>query len=75
MNCAVHSGPAKASAPFESHLTFPKIIMRASITTHQDPERHALIVSIVATAGISFLGILWGLAIMMAYLIFAQFSS
>ncbi len=33
------------------------------ITIHQDQERRALIVSILATAGLGSLGILWGLAI------------
>jgi predicted Co/Zn/Cd cation transporter (cation efflux family) len=42
-------------------------------TTHQDPERHALIVSIFATAGISFLGILWGLAIGSQMILFDGF--
>lgn len=41
--------------------------------TNQDPERHALIVSIVATAGISFLGILWGLAIGSQMILFDGF--
>jgi predicted Co/Zn/Cd cation transporter (cation efflux family) len=42
-------------------------------STHQDPERHALIVSIFATAGISFLGILWGLAIGSQMILFDGF--
>jgi predicted Co/Zn/Cd cation transporter (cation efflux family) len=42
-------------------------------TTPQDPERHALIVSIFATAGISFLGILWGLAIGSQMILFDGF--
>jgi predicted Co/Zn/Cd cation transporter (cation efflux family) len=43
------------------------------ITTHQDQERHALIVSIFATAGLSFLGILWGLAIGSQMILFDGF--
>lgn len=43
------------------------------ITTHQDQERRALIVSIFATAGISFLGILWGLAIGSQMILFDGF--
>lgn len=41
--------------------------------THQDPERHALIVSILATAGISLLGILWGFAIGSQMILFDGF--
>jgi len=41
--------------------------------TYQDPERHALIVSILATAGISLLGILWGFAIGSQMILFDGF--
>ena len=41
--------------------------------TRQDPERHALIVSILATAGLSLVGILWGFAIGSQMILFDGF--